>query len=50
MCDLICWMPPTTRLSTKFRNATVSGAEKPFRPRYRIEDGLPDDPPQQPQW
>src|SRR3954465_3543140 len=46
MWDLICWIPPTTRLSTKSRTASDSGAENGRRPWYRIEDGLPDEPPQ----
>ena len=47
---LICWRPPTTRLSMKSRIARVSGAEKAVGPRYVLDDVAPDEPPQQPQW
>ena len=49
MWALICWIPPILRLRTNERNAFVSGAENGARPRYVIDDGLPDEPPQQPQ-
>ena len=48
MWALICWTPPTIRLRTKSRITCVSGAENAFGPRYVIDDGALDEPPQQP--
>ena len=43
---LICWRPPTTRLSMKSRTTRDSGAENAFEPWYVSDDFELDDPPQ----